>query len=131
MNMTSVKRTAVAVPLSLTLLAGCDRGLREGTYDQVFAPGSAMARSGYKATLVVEPNNRFRYQMPMAALAGDIRRSGDSLYFETGSTDMRMVALRGRMVRDTLVLEQPQMGMLSGIVGPDVAMQKFVRRGGR
>jgi hypothetical protein len=26
------------------------------------------------------------------------------------------------------VLEQPQMGMLRGVVGPDVALQRFVRR---
>jgi hypothetical protein len=39
-----------------------------------------------------------------------------------------MVALRGRMVRDTLVLEQPQMGALKGMIGPDVATQRFVRR---
>ena len=129
MTTTSARRAALAIPLSVTLLlSACDQGLREGTYDQVFTQGSAMARSGYKATLVIEPNDRFRYQMPMMSMAGDIRRSGDSLFFETGSTDMRMVALRGRMVRDTLVLEQPQMGMLRGVVGPDVAMQRFVRR---
>jgi hypothetical protein len=118
---------AVALML-LPSLAGCGTEPREGTYDQVFTPGSAMAQSGYKATLVIEPNERFRYQMPMMSIAGDIRRSGDSLYFETGSPDLRMVALRGRMVRDTLMLEQPQMGMLGGVVGPDVAMQRFVRR---
>jgi hypothetical protein len=111
-------------------VVGCRAEPREGTYDQVFSPGSAMAQSGYKATLTIEPKDRFRYQMPMVSIAGDIRRSGDSLYFETGSADMRMVALRGRMVRDTLVLEQPQMGMLRGVVGPDVAMQRFVRRRG-
>jgi hypothetical protein len=112
----------------LLLLLGCNAGPREGTYDQVFSEGSAVGRSGYKSTLVIEPGNRFRYQMPMMSLSGEYRRSGDSLYFETGSNDVRMVALRGRMVRDTLVLEQPQMGMLSGIVGPDVAVQRFVRR---
>ena len=116
-----------AVALSL-LLVGCDAGPREGTYDQVFSPGSAVANSGYKSTLVIEPENRFRYQMPMMSVAGAYRRSGDSLYFETGSTDVRVVALRGRLVHDTLVLEQPQMGMLSGIVGPDIAVQRFVRR---
>jgi hypothetical protein len=118
--------TGVAVVM--LAVAACERGLREGTYDQVFTAGSPMERSGYKATLVIEPENRFRYQMPMMSIAGDIRRSGDSLYFETGSPDMRMVALRGRMVRDTLVLEQPQMGMLRGVVGPDIAMQRFMRR---
>jgi hypothetical protein len=118
-------RFVAVLPL---LLLGCNAGPREGTYDQVFAAGSAVGRSGYKSTLVIEPGNRFRYQMPMMSLSGEYRRSGDSLYFETGSSDVRMVALRGRMVRDTLVLEQPQMGMLSGIVGPDVAVQRFVRR---
>ena len=127
MSSISPRRMAVAVILSVWL-AGCGSEPREGTYDQVFSPGSPIAQSGYKATLVIEPKNRFRYQMPMMSIAGDIRRSGDSLYFETGSPDMRMVALRGRMVRDTLVLEQPQMGMLRGVVGPDVAMQRFVRR---
>ena len=117
----------VVTMVSLSV-AACGTEPREGTYDQVFSPGSAVAQSGYKATLAIEPNNRFRYQMPMMSIAGDIRRSGDSLYFETGSPDLRMVALRGRMVRDTLVLEQPQMGMLRGVVGPDVAMQRFVRR---
>ena len=112
----------------LPLLLACDAGPREGTYDQVFPSGSSMATSGYKATLVIESGNRFRYQMPMMSIAGEYRRSGDSLYFETGSADMRMVALRGRMVRDTLVLEQPQMGMLRGVVGPDIAVQRFVRR---
>jgi hypothetical protein len=116
-----------AVVFSLLLL-GCTAGPREGTYDQVLSDGSAVARSGYKSTLVIEPGNRFRYQMPMLSVSGAYRRSGDSLYFETGSTDVRVVALRGRMVRDTLVLEQPQMGMLGGIVGPDIAVQRFVRR---
>ena len=119
---------AYVLPILLLSAGACSRGPREGTYDQVLREGSPMSRSGYKATLVIEPNNRFRYQMPMMSVAGDIRRSGDSLYFETGSADVRMVALRGRMVRDTLVLEQPQMGMLSGVVGPDVALQRFVRR---
>lgn len=127
MNATLAQRTLVIMTISLSFV-GCRAEPREGTYDQLFAPGSAMGQSGYKATLVIEPNDRFRYQMPMLSIAGDIRRSGDSLYFETGSPDMRMVALRGRMVRDTLMLEQPQMGMLRGIVGPDVAMQRFVRR---
>jgi hypothetical protein len=116
-----------AVVLSLLLLA-CNAGPREGTYDQVFSEGSAVAKSGFKSTLVIEPGNRFRYQMPMMSLSGEYRRSGDSLYFETGSNDVRVVALRGRLVRDTLVLEQPQMGVLSGIVGPDIAVQRFVRR---
>jgi hypothetical protein len=127
MSIVSMRSAAFAIALSLPL-AGCDAGPREGTYDQVFTEGSPMAQSGYKGTLVIEPDNRFRYQMPMLSISGDIRRSGDSLYFETGSTDVRMVALRGRMVRDTLVLEQPQMGMLRGVVGPDVALQRFVRR---
>lgn len=116
---------AVILPL---LLLGCNAGPREGTYDQVFSEGSAVARSGYKSTLVIESGNRYRYQMPMMSLSGEYRRSGDSLYFESGSSDVRVVALRGRMVRDTLVLEQPQMGMLGGIVGPDIAVQRFVRR---
>ncbi len=127
MSSTSPRRIAVAVMLSMSL-TGCGTEPREGTYDQVFSPGSPIAQSGYKTTLVIEPKNRFRYQMPMVSIAGDIRRSGDSVYFETGSPDMRMVALRGRMIRDTLVLEQPQMGMLRGVMGPDVAMQRFVRR---
>jgi hypothetical protein len=117
-------RFVVVVPL----LLGCNAGPREGTYDQVVSEGSAVARSGYKSTLVIEPGNRFRYQMPMLSVSGEYRRRGDSLYFETGSNDVRVVALRGRVVRDTLVLEQPQMGMLSGIVGPDIAVQRFVRR---
>ena len=127
MNVTLAQRALLMLTISLAV-AACGAEPREGTYDQVFAPGSAMGRSGYQATLVIEPNDRFRYQMPMLSIAGDIRRSGDSVYFETGSPDMRMVALRGRMVRDTLLLEQPQMGMLRGVVGPDVAMQRFVRR---
>lgn len=124
----SPARRTIAIATFSMLLAGCAPEPREGTYDQLFTPGSPMARTGYKATLVIEPNDRFRYQMPMVSIAGDIRRSGDSVYLETGSPDMRMVALRGRMVHDTLVLEQPQMGLLRGVVGPDVAMQKFVRR---
>jgi hypothetical protein len=116
---------AAVVPL---LLLACNAGPREGTYDQVFSQGSAVAKSGYKSTLVIEPGNRFRYQMPVMSVSGEYRRSGDSLYFETGSNDVRVVTLRGRMVHDTLVLEQPQMGMLSGIVGPDIAVQRFVRR---
>ena len=127
MTGTSARHALVVITLSMSV-AACGAEPREGTYDQVFTAGSPMARSGYKATLTVEPNQRFRYQMPMLSIAGDIRRSGDSVYFETGSDDMRMVALRGRMVRDTLVVEQPQMGMLRGVVGPDVAMQRFVRR---
>ena len=112
----------------LLALLGCTEQPRPGTYDQVFTPGGALARSGYKGTLVIEPEHRFRLQMPMVTLAGEYRRSGDSLYFETGSSDVRMVALRGRMVRDTLVLEQPQMGALRGMIGADVATQRFVRR---
>ena len=127
MNGRAVWCAVVTVMLSLSV-TGCRAEPRQGTYDQVFASGSAMARSGYTATLVIEPKNRFRYQLPMMSIAGDIRRSGDSVYFETGSPDMRMVALRGRMMHDTLVLEQPQMGLLRGVVGPDVAMQRFVRR---
>jgi hypothetical protein len=125
MTLMAARRVVVGVSLSIV---ACGREPREGTYDQVFNPGSPAAQSGYKATLTIEPNDRFRYQMPMMSVAGDIRRSGDSLYFETGSPDMRMVALRGQMVRDTLVLEQPQMGMLRGVLGPDVATQRFVRR---
>jgi hypothetical protein len=117
-----------ALVITLSFLVGCDAGPREGTYDQVFSEGSPIGRSGYKSTLVIEPDNRFRYQMPMMSVSGEYRRSGDSLYFETGSSDVRMVALRGRMVRDTLVLEQPQIGMLRGVVGPDIAVQRFVRR---
>jgi hypothetical protein len=94
----------------------------------VFAEGSPLARSGYRGTLVIEADNRFRYQMPMLSVSGEYRRSGDSLYFETGSADMRMVALRGRAVGDTLVLEQPQMGALRGMLGEDLAVQRFVRR---
>jgi hypothetical protein len=127
MRLVAVRRASIVTIVSLSVSA-CSREPREGTYDQVLTEGSPMSRSGYKATLVIEPKNRFRYQMPMMSVAGDIRRSGDSLYFETGSADVHMVALRGRMVRDTLVLEQPQMGMLSGLVGPDVAVQRFVRR---
>jgi hypothetical protein len=117
-----------ALVATLPLVVGCNTGPRKGTYDQVFSEGSPIARSGYKSTLVIEDGNRFRYQMPMMSLSGEYRRSGDSLYFETGSSDVRMVALRGRMVRDTLVLEQPQMGLLRGVVGPDIAVQRFVRR---
>ena len=127
MKLVSVSRAAFGVVLPLLLL-GCNTGPREGTYDQVFAQGSAVGRSGYKSTMVIESGNRFRYQMPVMSLSGEFRRSGDSLYFETGSNDVRVVALRGRMVRDTLVLEQPQMGMLGGLVGPDIAVQRFVRR---
>jgi hypothetical protein len=119
-------RLAALVTASLVL--GCSAGPREGTYDQVFSEGSPMARSGYKSTLVIESGNRFRYQLPMLSVAGEYRRVGDSLYFETGSNDVRMVALKGRVVRDTLLLEQPQMAMMRGVVGPDVAVQRFVRR---
>jgi hypothetical protein len=122
-----MKRAASAIAVVLSL-AGCDAGPREGTYDQVFSAGSPMGRSGYKATLVIEPDNRFRYQMPMMSIAGEYRRVGDSLYFETGSADVRMVALKGRVVRDTLLLEQPQMAMMRGVLGDDVAVQRFVRR---
>jgi hypothetical protein len=124
----SSPRWAALVALLPMLALGCNTGPREGTYDQVFSPGSAVARSGYTSTLVIEPGHRFRYQLPMMSVSGEYRRSGDSLYFETGSSDVRVVALRGRMVRDTLVLEQPQMGALGGIVGPDIATQRFVRR---
>lgn len=126
MRLRSARPAAFAT--ALLLLVACNAGPREGTYDQVFSEGSPIARSGYRSTLVIESDNRFRYQMPMMSISGEYRRSGDSLYFETGSSDVRMVALRGRMVRDTLVLEQPQMGALSGIVGPDIAVQRFVRR---
>ena len=125
--LTRVKWHRIAALFVLgALLGGCEQP-RPGTYDQVLAPGSALERSGYKGTLAIEPDHRFRLQMPMATLAGEYRRSGDSLYFETGSSDVRMVALRGRMVHDTLVLEQPQLGALRGMIG-DVATQKFVRR---
>ena len=123
-----MRHTTLAAAALLLLLAACDRGPRPGTYEQVFAEGSPLARSGYRSTLVIESGNRFRYRMPMLSLSGDIRRTGDSLYFETGSTDMRMVVLKGRMVHDTLVLEQPQMGALKGMIGADVATQRFVRR---
>jgi hypothetical protein len=123
----SVKYAALATMLSAPLV-GCNAGPREGTYDQVFAEGSPMAGSGYKSTLVIEPGNRFRYQMPMMSISGEYRRSGDSLYFETGSNDVRMVALKGRVVRDTLLLEQPQMALMRGVIGPDLAIQRFVRR---
>ena len=126
MRLVSVNRAAIVVALSV--VSACTESPRPGTYDQVFSQGSAVGRSGYKATLIIEPDNRFRYQMPMATIGGEYRRSGDSLYFETGSSDIRMVALRGRIVRDTLVLEQPQMGVLSGMIGPDIATQRFVRR---
>lgn len=120
-------RAALIIVLASTLFA-CERGPRPGTYDQVLTPGGGLARSGYTSTLTIEPNDRFRYQMPMLSMSGEIRRSGDSLYFETGSSDMRMVALRGRMVRDTLMLEAPRMAVLKGMIGPDIAMQRFVRR---
>jgi hypothetical protein len=123
-----MNKISLTTILVLTLAAACREVPRPGTYDQVFTEGSPLARSGYKATLVIEPENRFQYQMPMMSIAGEYRRTGDSLYFETGSADMRMVALRGRMVRDTLVLEQPQMGMLRGVIGQDIAVQRFVRR---
>jgi hypothetical protein len=118
---------ALAVTLSLWLV-GCNAGPRQGTYDQVFSEGSPIRSSGYKSTLVIESDNRFRYQMPLMSIAGEYRRVGDSLFFETGSSDVRMVALRGRRAGDTLVLEQPQMSMLGGLVGPDIAVQRFVRR---
>jgi hypothetical protein len=127
MSPASVHYAALATVLAAPLL-GCNAGPREGTYDQVLSEGSAIARSGYKSTLVIESGNRFRYQMPMMSISGEYRRSGDSLYFETGSDDVRMVALRGRMVRDTLVLEQPQMAVMRGVIGPDLAIQRFVRR---
>jgi len=113
---------------ALLAAAACAEQPRPGTYDQVFAPGSTLARSGYKGTLVIEPEHRFRLQMPMVSLSGEYRRSGDSIYLETGSSDVRMVALRGRVVRDTLILEQPQMGALRSIVGDEIATQRFVRR---
>jgi hypothetical protein len=121
------RHTVVAAVLPVLAL-GCAQSPRPGTYDQMFAEGSPLARSGYRGTLVIEADNRFRYQMPMLSISGEYRRSGDSLYFETGSADMRMVALRGRAVGDTLVLEQPQIGALRGMLGDDVAVQRFVRR---
>jgi len=121
------RRTALAV--ALTVFAGaCQEQPRPGTYDQVFTEGSALARSGYKGTLVIDPNHRFRIEMPMVSLSGEYRRSGDSIYLESGSTDARMVMLKGRMVGDTLVLEQPQMGALRGMLGRDLVEQRFVRR---
>lgn len=107
-------------------VAACSQP-RPGTYDQVFTGAGEMTRS-FKATLVIEDDDRFRYQMPMGSIAGSIRRSDDSLFFETGSADMRVVALRGRMVNDTLVLQQPALGGLGGLIGRDVATQRFVRR---
>lgn len=122
-----MRHAALAALLSL-LATGCAEQPRPGTYDQVFAEGSALGRSGYRATLVIEPDNRFSYRMPMVSLTGEYRRTGDSLYFETGGPDMRMVALKGQMRGDTLVLEQPQMGALRGMLGSDIATQRFVRR---
>src|SRR5688572_25289451 len=68
MKIVSTTSAAFAIALSLPL-AGCDAGPREGTYDQVFTEGSPMAQSGYKGTLVIEPDNRFRYQMPMVSIS--------------------------------------------------------------
>jgi len=112
----------------LLLTLACAEQPRPGTYDQVFAEGNPLARSGYRSTLVIEPDRRFRYQLPMVSLSGEYRRSGDSIYFETGSGDVRMVALKGRVVRDTLVLEPPQMGALRGMIGSELVVQRFVRR---
>jgi expansin (peptidoglycan-binding protein) len=123
-----MKRRVTLAAAALLSLIACAEQPRPGTYDQVFTRGGVLARSGYKGTLVIEPEHRFRLQMPMMSLAGQYRRSGDSIYFETGSADVRMVALRGRVVRDTLVLEQPQMGALRGMLGDDLATQRFVRR---
>lgn len=123
-----MRRVLVVATVLPLLVTGCTESPRPGTYDQVFAGGNPLARSGYRGTLVIEPDDRFRYQMPMLSISGQYRRSGDSLYFETGSADVRMVALRGRVVRDTLLLEQPQIGALRGVLGADLAVQRFVRR---
>ncbi len=121
--------TRLAVASSVVLLTlACAEQPRPGTYDQVFAEGNPLARSGYRGTLVIEPDRRFRYQMPVGSLSGEYRRSADSIYFETGPSDVRMVAFKGTVVRDTLVLEQPQMGALRGMLGPDIVVQRFVRR---
>ena len=127
MGSRSTRAAALAAALTLPAVA-CAAGPREGTYDQVVSAGSPMARSGYKSTLVIESKHRFRYQMPMMSVAGEYRLAGDSIYFETGSEDVRVVALRGRVARDTLVLEQPQMAVVSGVIGQDLATQRFVRR---
>ena len=122
-------RQHIALAAGLTmLLAACAEQPRPGTYDQVFSEGSALARSGYKSTLVIEQEHRFRVQMPMVSLSGEYRRSGDSIYLESGSSDARMVMLKGRVAGDTLVLEQPQMGALRGMLGRDLVEQRFVRR---
>ncbi len=121
------RRTALAAALPM-LLAACGEQPRPGTYDQVFGEGSPLARSGYTSTLVIEPEHRFRLQMPMVSLSGEYRRSGDSVYLESGSADARMVMLKGRVAGDTLVLEQPQMGALRGMLGRDLVEQRFVRR---
>jgi hypothetical protein len=109
------RRIAVAAALPV-LLAACAEQPRPGTYDQVFSEGSALARSGYKGTLVIEPERRFRLQLPMVSLSGDYRRSGDSIYLESGSADARMVMLKA------------QMGALRGMLGRDLVEQRFVRR---
>jgi hypothetical protein len=120
------KRAFCGVLLATAI--GCAEQPRPGTYDQVFSEGSALARSGYKSTLVIEQERRFRIQMPMVSLSGEYRRSGDSIYLESGSSDARMVMLKGRVAGDTLVLEQPQMGALRGMLGRDLVEQRFVRR---
>jgi hypothetical protein len=127
MRPASIECAVLATMLAAPLL-GCTAGPREGTYDQVVTGDNPIAGSGFKTTLVIEPGNRFRYQMPMMSISGEYRRSGDSLYFETGSSDVRMVALRGRVVRDTLLLEQPQMAAMRVVIGADLATQRFVRR---
>jgi hypothetical protein len=121
------RRSALAATLAV-LIAACGEQPRPGTYDQVFTEGSALARSGYTSTLVIEPEHRFRIQMPMVSLSGEYRRSGDSIYLESGSSDARMVMLKGRVKGDTLLLEQPQMGALRGMLGRDLVEQRFVRR---
>ena len=120
-------RIAFAAALA-TLLAACAEQPRPGTYDQVFTEGSALARSGYKGTLVIEPERRFRFQMPMVSMSGEYRRSGDSIYLESGSPDARMVMLKGRVVGDTLVLEPPQIGALRGMLGRELVEQRYVKR---
>jgi len=123
-----MRRRSAPLAALLVLVAACGEQPRPGTYDQVFSEGSALARSGYKGTLIIEPEHRFRIQMPMVSLSGEYRRSGDSIYLESGSPDARMVMLKGRVVGDTLVLEPPQIAALRGMLGRDLVEQRFVRR---
>lgn len=123
-----MRRRIVPLAALSAVIAACGEQPRPGTYDQVFSEGSALARSGYTSTLVIEPERRFRIQMPMVSLSGEYRRSGDSIYLESGSTDARMVMLKGRVAGDTLVLEPPQISALRGMLGRDLVEQRFVRR---